>query len=499
VNMHGSRSGGRVAAALFLFTGIVLGACRSSSSDSSAQQEPADLAALRKGLAEEATPFLGRQAVAVDAVREVELVAAPSALRLLDGRELNVWAYNGQVPGPTIRVRVGERLRVRLINRLPQPTSIHWHGVRLPNGMDGVPGVTQPPIEPGESFLYDFVARDAGTFWFHPHLRGSEQLERGLYGVLIVEDENPPPVREFVWVLDDWLVDETGQIDPRFVTRHDLAHDGRWGNVAGINGEVRPRFSVSAGERVRIRLVNAANGRVFSPDFSALDAQIVAFDGLPTGRPLDVRGLELAPGNRADVELVTSASDSGKVLSILDRFTGRPLVLAELVVGSPSDSESGRPMQPQAGVVPEWSGTERISPDLVFRLNAASGGPFGIEWSMNGRPMRHDHSAAMSELHVAPYRLPVGRWAKLRFVNESARLHPMHLHGQFFKVLSRNATAVDEGHWRDTVLVHPREIVDIGLVPVDQGQWMLHCHVLEHQDSGMMTLIAVDPEASRSR
>lgn len=495
MNKHGMRSSGRVIAAILLFTGVFLGACRSSSGEPEAQREPADIAALRKGLADEASPFLRQQPVPVDAVREVELIAAPTTLRLLDGRELDVWAYNGQVPGPTIRVRVGERLRVRLSNRLPQPTSIHWHGVRLPNGMDGVPGVTQPPIAPGESFTYEFVARDAGTFWFHPHLRGSEQLERGLYGVLIVEEENPPPFRELVWVLDDWLLDEKGQIDPRFVTRHDLAHDGRWGNVAGINGTIRPRVSVSAGERVRIRLINAANGRVFSPDFSTFDAHIVAFDGLPTARPLDVNGLELAPGNRVDIELLTSSDDSGKVLPIVDRFTRRPIVLAELVVGSPSGSGSGLPAQRAAGFVPAWLGTERISPDLVFRLNAAGGGPFGIEWSMNGRPMRHEHSAVMSEVHVAPYRLPVGRWAKLRFVNESARLHPMHLHGQFFKVLSRNARPVDEGHWRDTVLVHPRETVDIGLVPIDQGQWMLHCHVLEHQDSGMMTLIGVNTES----
>jgi FtsP/CotA-like multicopper oxidase with cupredoxin domain len=487
------KSSGLGTAAILLLTGVALGACQCSSSDVGAQRDSVDVAALRKSLAEEARPFLQRQPTLLNTVREVELMAAPTTLRLLDGRELKVWAYNGQVPGPTIRVRVGEHLRVRLRNGLPQPTSIHWHGVRLPNGMDGVPGVTQPPIAPGESFVYEFVARDAGTFWFHPHLRGSEQLERGLYGVLIIEEEDPPPHRELVWVLDDWLVDETGQIDPRFVTRHDLAHDGRWGNVVGVNGTIRPRFPVSAGERVRLRLINAANGRVFSPDLTAFDARIVAFDGLPAGRPLDVSGLELAPGNRVDIELLVPSGDAGKVLPIVDRFTRRPIELAEFSVGPAS--EAGRPSTAHSsvGFVPAWLGTERVSPDLVFRLNAAGGGPFGIEWSMNGRPMRHEHSELMSESYVAPYRLPVGRWAKLRFVNESARLHPMHLHGQFFKVLSRNAKPVDEGHWRDTVLIHPRETVDIGLVPVDQGQWMLHCHVLEHQDSGMMTLIAVEP------
>lgn len=174
-------------------------------------------------------------------------------------------------------------------------------------------------------------------------------------------------------------------------------------------------------------------------------------------------------------------------------------MLAEVHVDPPTGSGNGLPAPHTAGFVPSWSGVERIAPDLVFTLNAARGGPFGIEWSMNGRPMRHEHSALMSQWHPAPYRLPVGRWAKLRFVNESARLHPMHLHGQFFKVLARNAQPVDEGHWRDTVLVHPHETVDIGLVPIDQGQWMLHCHVLEHQDSGMMTLIGVGAEPGGSK
>jgi len=164
------------------------------------------------------------------AVHEFDIVAAPSSVPLLDGRTIDAWSYNGHVPGPTLRVRVGDTLRVRFTNRLPQPTTIHWHGVRVPNAMDGVPGVTQRPVEPGETFVYEFAPKDAGTFWFHPHVRSSEQVERGLYGVLIVEDREPPPFsRDELWVLDDVLLGPDGQIAPEFNTRHDLAHDGRWG------------------------------------------------------------------------------------------------------------------------------------------------------------------------------------------------------------------------------------------------------------------------------
>jgi len=126
------------------------------------------------------------EATPVGVTREFALTAAPATVTLFDGRPLQVWAYNQQVPGPVLRVRLGETVRATLTNRLPQPTTIHWHGVRVPNAMDGVPGVTQPPVQPGDSFVYEFTPKDAGTFWFHPHLRSSEQVERGLFGVLIV-------------------------------------------------------------------------------------------------------------------------------------------------------------------------------------------------------------------------------------------------------------------------------------------------------------------------
>lgn len=167
------------------------------------------------------------EATPTGTVRTFDITAAPTEHALGDGRSLAVWAYNGTVPGPTLRIRLGETLRVRFSNALPHETTIHWHGVRLPNEMDGVPSLTQPAVAPGDTFVYEFTPKDAGTFWFHPHVRSSEQVERGLYGVLIVEDVEPPPYdRDLVWVLDDWRLDDAGQIDERFNTRHDLATTG---------------------------------------------------------------------------------------------------------------------------------------------------------------------------------------------------------------------------------------------------------------------------------
>lgn len=484
----------RAAPFLLALLALTLVACRSRR-QAATEEAPSPEVSLRDRLTQEALPFLAEKPRPTGKVHEVELVARPESLTLLDGRVLDVWAYNGKVPGPTLRVRVGDTLRATLRNELPQPTTIHWHGVRLPNAMDGVPHVTQAPVMPGESFVYEFVARDAGTFWFHPHVRGSEQVERGLYGVLIVEPEEPTSGREIVWVLDDFLLDESGQIDPRFVTRRDLAHDGRFGNVLTVNGQIRPEVALRAGERTRLRIVNVANGRVFALDGSALEGEVVAFDGLGVSKPLDTSRIELAPGNRVDIEIEAPVSKVGEAIAVFDRFTRRENLLATVRIEVPEGEvrPSAERTSPR-GFVPAWEGAVDMLVDESFSLNARRGGPYGLEWMINDRVMRHDDAdPAEPEHHEVPYRFPRNRFQKLRFVNDSARLHPMHLHGVFFKVIARNGEAVDEGHWRDTVLVRPREIVDIGTVPTEMGDWMMHCHILEHADSGMMTLFRVDP------
>ena len=416
-----------------------------------------------------------------DATRAFDLVAAPATVTLFDGRPLAVWAYNGQVPGPTLRVRVGERVRVTFTNHLPVETTIHWHGVRVPNPMDGVAGVTQPPVPPDGHFVYEFVPKDAGTFWFHPHIRSSEQVERGLFGVLVVEDREPPPyARDVVWVVDDWRLGQDGQIDPNFNTPHDLAHDGRWGNVVTVNGRTGAELVVQPGERLRLRLVNTANGRVFRLDWAGLDARVIAVDGMYAREPVDPAGFELSPGNRIDLDVRIPASGDGRWV-VMDRFTRNPFPVATIrAAGEPRVTPDFPP--PTGARVPAWRDTAAIAPTKEYALDARRGGPFGIEWMVgDAGPHAHHPSAT----------LPQGRFAKLRFANRTYRLHPMHVHGMFFKVLSRNGVAVDEPFWRDTALVHALETVDVGMVPLDVGRWMLHCHVLEHQEAGMMTTVEV--------
>lgn len=418
-------------------------------------------------------------------VRHFELTASEVELPLIDGNQMRVWAYNGRVPGPTLRIRLGETLRVVFTNHLPQETTIHWHGVRVPNNMDGVPHATQPPIQPGTTFTYEFTPKDAGTFWFHPHVRSSEQVERGLYGVLIVEDEKPPPyTQDVVWVLDDWLLDETRQLFARFNTPHDLAHDGRWGNVITVNGRTETSLKVSAGERIRLRLLNSSNGRAYAPDFSGLDAQIIAVDGLYLREPQPVGRFDLAPGNRIDVDLTVRGSES-RVIAIVDRFyPKRPNPLASIVVDGVA-KEVPPFASPARSKVPAWRDGLSVPVSKEFKLNARRGGALGIEWTLNGEAFTgHSH-------HKAAAQLKRGAFARLRFTNESFRLHPMHLHGMFFKVLARNNKAVDEPFFRDTVLIRSKETLDIGVVPLDEGHWMMHCHILEHAEAGMMTMLEV--------
>jgi FtsP/CotA-like multicopper oxidase with cupredoxin domain len=420
------------------------------------------------------------------AVREVDIVAAEATLPLIDGGPLRVWAYNGQVPGPTLRVRLGDTVRVRFQNKLPQPTTIHWHGVRVPNGMDGVPHLTQPPVEPGQSFVYEFTPKDAGTFWFHPHVRSSEQVERGLYGVLIVEDPTPAGyAQDVVWVLDDWLLDEQRQIFPEFNTAHDLMHDGRWGNAITVNGRSNERLALRAGERVRLRLVNTANGRVFKPDFGALAVQIIAVDGLYLRQPIPYSGFEIAPGNRLDLDVTAPAAASG-VQPVVDRFyPAQPHPLADIVIDGVGPETHAFP-SPAHAHVPVWRGALAQPVSKQFRLSSRRGGEHGIEWTINDQ-------AFAGHAHAGPPALTMqqGTFQRLQFINESYRLHPIHMHGMFFRLLARNGVPIDEPFFRDTVLVHSRETIDIGLVPEDAGRWMMHCHILEHAEAGMMTTLEV--------
>lgn len=412
----------------------------------------------------------------------IELVASPSTIELIDGTTTEVWSYNGSVPGPPIRISLGDTLRVTVRNELEAATTIHWHGVRVPNDMDGVPDVNQPRIESGESFVYEFTPPDAGTYWYHSHTDGSEQLERGLYGTLVVEDRETSAGydHDVVWVLDDWRLTDGGQIDPDFNTSNDRTQSGRWGNLITVNASTDEQLVVQPGERIRLRLVNASNGRVYTPDFGDLDANLIAVDGLTTKTSQDGSNIVLAPGNRADLDIVAPAT--GGTYAISDAYSGVTQPLASLIVADDRPTASTGFAAPTNPAVPDWDSALEAPVDHELVLETINVDDEWL-WTINGRAYP-DHQ---------PLELTAGRFTKIKLVNQTHPLHPMHLHGQFFKVLTRNGEPVDEPFFRDTVLLDRLDVVEIGLVPLDEGSWVLHCHIQEHADAGMMTVMTVEP------
>ena len=437
--------------------------------------------------------------------REFQLVAmAGRALADTGNPSVAAWTYGGNVPGPQLRVRQGDRVRVHVANELTEPTTVHWHGVRLPNAMDGVPHLTQHPIPPGGRFLYEFDAVDAGTYWYHSHFQSSEQLDRGLYGTLIVEEREPPAVhRDVTWVLDDWRITTSGQVSETFGNTHDMAHAGRIGNVVTVNGSVQDQFPIRAGERLRLRLVNAANARIFALRFQGHRPVIVALDGQPVA-PHEPEGerIVVAPGMRCDV-VIEAVGTPGERYPVQELFYPREqYVLMDLNYDAATRMEDHLPpLRPlAANPVKEPDLTTAVTHEILFgggmmgTLHQAmlDGKPTdmrgllrrGKAWAINGHVSDSHHMEPM-------LRLVRGGTYIFRMRNDTAWHHPIHLHGHTFRVLRRNGRPTQHLEWQDTVLMSPREEVDIAFVADNPGDWMFHCHIVEHQEGGMMSVVKV--------
>ncbi len=409
-----------------------------------------------------------------------------------------VWAYSGVTPGSVLRLRQGTLFRATVENGLEETTTVHWHGIRLPNAMDGVPGVTQKAIPPGGRFDYAFTPPDAGTFWYHSHDDGLVQMGRGLVGALIVEEAEPPMVdRELLWTIQDWRLDENAQIVPGFDNRMEIAMAGRIGNTVTINGRLPETLHVRAGERIRLRLLNAAIARMMALRFEGHAPAIVALDGQPCDphTPPDGRIL-LGPAMRADVMLDMQGAP-GRSYAVVDDFYGG---LAYTLVHIAYDKAAplrphplDAPLRLPANPVPRPDLTTAVTQEIRLQggMMGGGGGMMGMmggaAWSINGQSMTGDGSAKMPPL----FRIDRGRSCLLDLRNETAWWHPIHLHGHSFSVLDRDGVAVPHDESGDTVLVRPLERVRVAFVADNPGDWMLHCHVMEHQVGGLMGVFQV--------
>ncbi|MGE0873832.1 MAG: multicopper oxidase family protein [Burkholderiales bacterium] len=433
--------------------------------------------------------------------REVELVAAPATLNVVGAQypDTAVWAFNRSLPGPLIEAVQGETLRVRLRNRLPEETTVHWHGIRLPNAMDGVPHLTQPPVPPGGEFVYEFALPDAGTYWYHPHANSSGQLGRGLYGALVVKARDDVLAdHDQVLVLSDFRMDREARIDTRFAHPHDRSHDGRVGNTVMVNGRVGGSLAALPGQRWRLRLVNAANARIFRLRFEGHEPVVVALDGHAVEPHREPAGIVLGPGMRADVLLDMSGSPGSRHRILDDWYRGRAYHLLDIDYrDAPSQGGAGGepPRAPRANPLaePDLGRAERLqlvlgggamSPALMRaapeeRRALAERMRAGGLWTIN----EHSH---LGHAHAPLYTLAHGRSYVFEVLNDTAWHHPLHIHGIAFRVLSEPRRP-----WRDTVLLAPGARAELAFVADNPGDWMIHCHILEHQESGMMASMRI--------
>jgi FtsP/CotA-like multicopper oxidase with cupredoxin domain len=371
--------------------------------------------------------------------------------------------------------------------------------------MDGVPHLTQKPIVTGERFVYDFDVPDAGTFWYHPHQRSFEQVGRGLSGALIVEERDPIQVdRDVTWILSDWRFLPNAQFANDFGNLHDVSHAGRIGNTVTVNGRVRDAFHVRSGERLRLRLINAANARVFGLEFREHRPRVIAIDGQPvTPHEPDNGRVVLGPAMRVDL-VVDFLERPGARFAVADTFyREREYRLIDLLYADepalrdqPLDAPVALAANPLSE--PDLSNAERQEVVLgggmmggmtsaIFEGRRADMREImrhGLAWAING-------VAASEHVHEPMAVLARGRTYILDMRNDSVWWHPMHLHGHVFRVLSRNGEPTRYREWQDTVLMAPRERVEIAFVADNPGDWMFHCHVLEHQAGGMMGLVRV--------
>ena len=422
-------------------------------------------------------------------VLEVNLEAKPVELEILPGTKTTVWTYNGQLPGPLLRAQVGDRVIVHFKNSLPVATTIHWHGLRVSNEMDGSPGVTQPPIEPGGEFRYEFVLKDAGTYWYHPHVDSAVQVGRGLYGPIVVDDPNDPKAfgDDLVLVLSDMSLDEDGQPLPDDNGGQFGDLFGREGSTLLVNGKVRPHLKVRTGKQQRWRVIDAARARYFNLRLPGHRFARLGGDNGLAARSEDVYNVVVAPGERTDAVFTPAdAPGSHKVLQWVpvDRGYGstfnrpREDLLAIDTVDAP-------PVRPEP--IPET--LREIEPIDVAGAKTQT---LAFTIALDGRSVVMGFNG-VPYARVQPLEARLGETQVWKLVNDTDFAHPFHLHGYFFQVL--DDARVPE--WKDTISVPSKSELAIA-VKFDErpGMWMYHCHILDHAEIGMMGhLHVIDPAA----
>ena len=409
-------------------------------------------------------------------LREFTLTAAPTTV----GGQ-TAWAYNGTVPGPELRVRQGDRVKVILINHLPVATSIHWHGINVPNAMDGVAGITQDAVAPGGLFVYEFVANEPGTYWYHSHQDTMNQVPRGLFGSLVVEpNASIPTVRDYTLMI------------------HTLPNS----DAVAVNGSANLHLDANPGDTVRLRLIDAISamelgptGTVQMPVLMGAPYTVAALDGHDLNQPqaLGPERIPLGMGQRADLVFTMPSAGAVRLVGmrgIAPYPWSRPTT-ASVTIGEgpvPAVNVSSLPTfdLTRYGVAAPDPLLDAARFDVTRQIVLAGGGAM----FRNGNFEFADTFNGQASPNIQPINVRLGDLVRLHIVNRSRQTHPIHIHGHVFSVLAKNGRPITGSPVHlDAILVGPGDSWDVGFVANNPGIWMLHCHVLIHAAGGMSMTI----------
>ena len=477
---------------------------------------------------------------------EITLEAA-LVRRRIHSRDHVMYGFNGQYPGPLLHVPEAATVTVHFTNSIAWPTTIHWHGLRLDNASDGVPGITQDPVQPGETFRYEVHFKDPGVYWYHPHHREDVLKDLGLYGNMLVESRHPdyygPADREEFLMVDDFLMAGDDPM-PFGEERSTHAFMGRFGDLMLVNGEPEYELDVTAGEVVRLYLTNVSNTRTFNLSFAggAARMKVIGTDVGAFEREEWIESIVLSPAERyivhvrfdepGDALLVNrvqgidhlggaffAETDTLGVVHVAGTPGSRPTPAALAFDTLRTNLHAAReialyrehfdgPVDHELTFTLETTGIPFIV-DRLMRFDSAYFHP--VEWS-GTMPMMNWNStsqevrwiirepATSNENMDIAWAFEVGDVVKIRLHNERrsfhAMQHPFHIHGQRFLVLERNGVPNENPAWKDTVLLPAGTTTDILLEITNPGRWMAHCHISEHLESGMRMLFEVGGSGS---
>jgi FtsP/CotA-like multicopper oxidase with cupredoxin domain len=406
------------------------------------------------------------------------LTASAFNWEISKNKSIEAWGFNNTLPGPVLRAKKGDTIIVKVKNDLPEPTIIHWHGVRLASSMDGTSS-TQRPIQPGEEFEYRFSLPDAGTFWYHSHHNETKQMEKGMYGALIVDDPADPVFDgEKIFMIDDMKLNDDGSFKKgNAISNWIERHDGREGETLLINGRENPVFKIAGGQKERWRFINASSARYFYVYLGGRKFKIVGSDGglmqkaEVTDRALIVPGerieIEAGPFNEGETILIESLPYNRMTFVKTKHRRYATVITGENKKSIADIPESLRVIEPLAPI--------NAPVNRKIRLSVGASLKHGIDFLVNGN------------MHTEDAPVEVGKLQVWEVANTSLMDHPFHLHGFFFQVLEVNGKQVENVKWKDTINLTPRSKVKIAWMPDNRpGSWMYHCHILEHHEAGMM-------------